>query len=116
MKLWAIHRHIQRRPLDKQMKANTVATAAVLWRPDKTMQQVLKKTARFVFPLFLCFCLLPLFCVYLVMTLFPVFHPVNVSTVQSGPNLTAALRPFVLGKATGEQLLNVVHMVPGGLS
>lgn len=58
-----------RGPLDKQMKANTVATAAVLWRPDKTMLQVLKKkknpTAHFVFPLFLCLQILPRVCVFI---------------------------------------------------
>lgn len=68
-----------------------------------------------MFSLFLCFPLLALIFVYLVITL-PVFHPVSTSTVQSGPNLIASLKPFVLGRATGEQLLNVVHMVPGRLS
>lgn len=38
------------------------------------------------------------------------------STVEFGPDLTASLRPFVLGEAAGEQLLNVVHAVQGGLS
>lgn len=74
-----------------------------------------ENTARFVFSLFLCFPLLALIFVYLVITL-PVFLPVSRSTVQSGPNLIASLRPFVLSRATGEQLLNVVHMVPGRLS
>lgn len=55
---------------DKQIKANTVAAAAVLWSPDKTAKKK-KHPARFVFPAFLC---LPLICVYLVMTL-PVFSP-----------------------------------------
>lgn len=36
----------------------------------------------------------------------PDFHPVNVYTVQSGPNLTASVRLFVLGETT----VNIVHM------
>lgn len=39
-------RHIQTGLLDKQMKANTMAAAAVLPRPDKTVQPL--KKARFV--------------------------------------------------------------------
>lgn len=97
------------------MKANTVAAADVLWSPDKTVQLALKNSTLCVLSLFLCLPCLPFVCVYLVMTL-PVFHPVSVSSVQSGPNLRASLRPFVLGRATGEQLLNVVHMVQGRLS
>lgn len=45
MVLWtqSISTIIFREDCSTKMKANTVAAAAVLWSPDKTMQQVLKK-------------------------------------------------------------------------
>lgn len=93
------------------MKANTVAAAVVLWSPDKTIRKYSP----------LCVLSLSLFPssrshLCLSSNNPPVFLPVSMSTVQSGPNLIASLRPFVLSRATGEQLLNVVHMVPGRLS
>lgn len=84
------------------MKANTVAAAAVLWRPDKTTLQVLKKTkkekknpAHLVFPPFLCLHILPGVCIYLAMTL-PVFRAVNMSTLQSGPQPNGVAEPLCL--------------------
>lgn len=46
-------------------ESSTVAAAAVLWCPDKTTRQVLKKTTRFVLLLFLCLPCLSAVCVYL---------------------------------------------------
>lgn len=84
--------------LDKQMKANTVAAAAVVRRPDKTLLQVLNrknKTAHSVFPLFLCLQIVPRVCIYLVMTL-PGFCAVNMSTLQSGPQPNGVAEPLCL--------------------
>lgn len=85
------------------MKANTVAAAAVLWRPDKTMPQVLKKKQPQK-PQQLILCSL-----YFFVSKFSPVSPylsandpssfsraVNVSTLQSGPRPNSVAEPLCL--------------------